>query len=186
MARVRDIEVDELSAELKEEYLQFVADYGPFINQLRVYGHRPSALRHIMGLLLEFANDTLMPKRYLEIALLVVSRMNHCPTCVRFHEPQLKSEGYSQETVENILRPDCPGLDKAESLVRDYAILVTESANKIPDAIFEELREHFDDAQVVELTLRIAMCGFFNRFNAALQIEDEEEAHAILASVQNL
>lgn len=38
------------------------------------------------------------------------------------------------------------------------------------DAIFERLREHFTEEQVVELTLRTSLCGFFNRFNDALQI----------------
>ncbi|MEL6997066.1 MAG: hypothetical protein AAFP68_02295 [Pseudomonadota bacterium] len=33
------------------------------------------------------------------------------------------------------------------------------------------LREHFDDAQIVELTWRIALCGAFNRFNDVLQTE---------------
>jgi hypothetical protein len=28
-------------------------------------------------------------------------------------------------------------------------------------------------AQIVELTLRITLCGFFNRFNDALQIDNE-------------
>ena len=44
------------------------------------------------------------------------------------------------------------------------------------DAIFDELRRHFDEAQIVELTLRIALCGFFNRFNDALAIEIEDGA----------
>jgi hypothetical protein len=38
------------------------------------------------------------------------------------------------------------------------------------DAIFEELGKHFSEAEIVELTLRTALCGFFNRFNDALQI----------------
>ena len=186
MARVRDIDVDELSSELKQEYEQFAANYGPFINQLKVYAHRPAASRHIMGLLLEFSNDVLLPKRHLELALLVVSRMNECQSCIKYHTPELISEGFSQETVENILRPDCPGLDELDRLVRDYSILVTESANRIPDAFFDRLRKYFSDSQIVELTLRIAMCGFFNRFNAALQIEEEDEAQAMLASIQKL
>jgi hypothetical protein len=33
---------------------------------------------------------------------------------------------------------------------------------------------HFSEEQIVELTLRTALCGFFNRFNDALQIEMEE------------
>ncbi|MFN9091748.1 MAG: carboxymuconolactone decarboxylase family protein, partial [Alphaproteobacteria bacterium] len=33
------------------------------------------------------------------------------------------------------------------------------------------LREHFSEAQIVELTLRITLCGFFNRFTGALGID---------------
>jgi hypothetical protein len=42
------------------------------------------------------------------------------------------------------------------------------------NAIFEDLSKHFSEEQIVELTLRTALCGFFNRFNDALQIEMED------------
>ncbi len=186
MARVRDICSDELSGVDRAVYERFATDYGPFVDQLKVFAHRPPALRHIMGLLLELSDEALLPKRYLELVIVVVSRMNHCHYCIRHHTPRLMTEGFSEETVENILRPDCPGLDEVDTLVRDYAILVTESANKIPDTLFDELRKFFGEAQIVELTLRIALCGFFNRFNDALQIETEPQVHSMLTSVQNL
>ena len=40
--------------------------------------------------------------------------------------------------------------------------------------MFEQLKEHFSEEQIVELTLRTALCGFFNRFNDVLQIELED------------
>ena len=58
-------------------------------------------------------------------------------------------------------------------LVRDYSVQVTEKAPYMRDAIFDSLKQHFDEAQIVELTLRITLCGFFNRFNDALQIDME-------------
>ena len=33
------------------------------------------------------------------------------------------------------------------------------------------------------MTLRITLCGFFNKFNDALQIEEEDEAVARLAAI---
>lgn len=47
---------------------------------------------------------------------------------------------------------------------------------RLSDALFVRLREHFSEEQVVELTLRTALCAFFNRFNEALSIEIEEDA----------
>ena len=37
------------------------------------------------------------------------------------------------------------------------------------------LREHFSESQIVELTLRAALCAFFARFNEALDIQLEPE-----------
>ena len=48
--------------------------------------------------------------------------------------------------------------------------------------MFERLQAHFTEAQIVELTLRIALCGFFNRFNDALMIETEAEAEPLTAA----
>ena len=42
------------------------------------------------------------------------------------------------------------------------------------DRRFDELKQHFTEEQIVELTLRTALCGFFNRFNDALQIGMED------------
>jgi uncharacterized peroxidase-related enzyme len=174
MARVRDVEIHELPADVQPIYKTFAEDYGPFLNQVKVFAHRPPAVKHIMGLLLELAEESLLPKRYLEIALVVVSKLNECRYCVAHHAPRLVDQGLPAETVANILEDDCPGLDEVDRLVRDYAVQVTTNANRMRDAIFGQLREHFSEAQIVELTLRTALCGFFNRFNDALQIGMEE------------
>ena len=51
---------------------------------------------------------------------------------------------------------------------------VTTKPQYMRDAIFEKLRAHFSEEQIVELTLRTALCGFFNRFNEAMQIGMED------------
>ena len=55
MARVRDVEIDEVPEEVRPVYRRFSEDYGPFLNQVKVFAHRPPALKHIMGLLLDLA-----------------------------------------------------------------------------------------------------------------------------------
>lgn len=185
MARVKDIELHEVPDELKDIYTKFSSDYGPFANQVKVFAHRPPALKHIMGMLLELADDALLPKRYLEIALVVVSKLNECDYCVTHHAPKLISEGFSSETADRILESDCPGLNQVERLVRDYSIQVTQNANRVTESTHVKLREHFSEAQIVELTLRIALCGFFNRFNDAMGIETEDDAISIMMAVES-
>ena len=82
--------------------------------------------------------------------------------------------GLSAEAAADVLADDVPGFDEVDMLVRDYSVRVTENPGRIRDAMHERLHKHFSEEQIVELTLRIALCGFFNRFNDALGIENED------------
>ena len=42
---------------------------------------------------------------------------------------------------------------------------------KVDDALVDELKQHYTDAQIVELTAAIAMENFRSKFNPALGIE---------------
>lgn len=179
MARVREIAAGELPADLAEIYKDFVAEYGPFANQVAVLAHVPAALRHLMPMLMELRAAKTLPKRYLELAIVAVSKLNECHYCVAHHKPFLTVEGISPEGVDRLLEwRDNPELDEVDRVVIDYAVAAWSDPRAVRDALFERLRRHFSEAQIVELTLRITLCGFFNRFNDALHIE-EEEAEAL-------
>ncbi|NCY25457.1 MAG: hypothetical protein EBX37_11580 [Alphaproteobacteria bacterium] len=107
-----------------------------------------------------------------------VAVIAHVPAALRHHTPFLTAEGLSAAAVERRLEPDNPELDATDRLVIDFARVAWETPNRVPAKLFTALRAVFSEAQIVELTLRITLCGFFNRFNDALGIEDEEEALA--------
>ena len=177
MSRVRHIPASELPADVAGVYQRFAA-YGPFANQAAVMAHVPSALTHLMSLLMELKSQANVRWRYIELAIVTTSKLNQCHYCVAHHAEPARIEGLSDETIERL--PDFennPGLDATDRLVVEYTIAVTTSPQRIPDRLFARLRELFSEAQIVELTLRIALCGFFNRFNDALQIDDEMERH---------
>ena len=174
MARVRDIEVDEAPEALRPIYRRIEEEFGPFLSQVKVFAHRPPILEHLMGMALALTEEKVVPKRYLEIAVLAVSKLNECRYCVAHHAPRLAETGLPIETAMNILEPDCPGLDETDRLVRDYAVQVTTDSKRVSDQMFSAMREHFDEAQIVELTVRTAMCGFYNRFNEALRLDIED------------
>jgi uncharacterized peroxidase-related enzyme len=184
MARVRDIAPGELSPDLAQIYEEFAGSYGPFRNQVAIFAHVPAALRHLMPLLLELRAAATLPKRYLELAIVAVSQVNACDYCVAHHKPFLAVEGVSGAGVDRLLDyRDHPELDEIDRLVVEYAIAATERPNRLPEPMFTRLRRHFTEPQIVELTLRITLCGFFNKFNDALQIEEEPEATARIAAL---
>ena len=159
---------------VRQVYQRFSDDYGPFLNQVKVFAHRPAAVKQLLGIVLDFADKGCLSKRYLEIVLVVVSKLNECTYCVAHHTPRLIAQGLPPKTIAEILEPDCPGLDPVDRMVRDFAVQVTNDPGQIRDSTFDELKQHFSEEQLVELTLRTALCGFFNRFNDALQIGIED------------
>ena len=184
MARVRSIPSTELPADLADIYERFAAGYGPFRNQVAVFAHVPAALRHLMAMLMELRAAATLPKRYLELAIVTVSKLNDCDYCVAHHKPFLAVEGISPVVADHVLDyADHPEFDAIDRLVIEYTIAAWNDPHRLRDRLFDRLREHFSEAQIVELTLRITLCGFFNKFNDALQIEEESEATARLAAI---
>jgi uncharacterized peroxidase-related enzyme len=174
MARVRDVGPEELSPSAREVYEKYATGYGPFRNQVAVFAHVPSAMVHQMSMLLELREQRNVPFRYIELAIVTVAKLNECEYCVGHHKPLLSAEGVSEATADDILNfRNLPELDEVDRLVVEYAVQVTTTPQRIRDAMFERLRAHFTEAQIVELTIRISLCGFYNRINDALQIENE-------------
>lgn len=149
----------------------------------RVMAHRPRQMLHVIELMDSFSTDSTLPKRLVEVAVVTVSKLNECRHCVGRHAVRLVQEGLSAQAIDAILDPEAPLLTAEERLVRDYAVAVTERADRLRDALFDRLRAQFSEAQIVELTLRIGLAGFFNRFNNALQVDLDEQHGARAAEL---
>ena len=171
MARIPYVDDRTIPPELRPLFAAF-AESG-FENQARVLAHSPAVFRHAYGMVLALRESGTRPRRLIEIVVVATSAANRCRYCVGHHAPVLEAEGLARETVQRILERDVPGLDPVERLVRDYALLVNERPWGIADQVFAELRKHFDERQIVELTARVGLCALFNRLNDALQIEPE-------------
>ena len=60
--------------------------------------------------------------------------------------------------------------DEKDKATLHYVELVTRAASAIRENVLEELRQHYSEEQIVELTLIICLANFTNRFNDALQL----------------
>ena len=148
--------------------------YGAFENQAGVMAHRPPIFKNTWAMLTELAEEGVLSKRYLELCLVTVSLLNKCTYCVSHHAPKLAVQGVSEAGAARLLDyKSHPELDEVDKLVVEYAIAVTNNWNRTRDEIFTRLKQHFTEAQIVEMTWRTALCGAFNRFNDILQFDIE-------------
>ena len=59
----------------------------------------------------------------------------------------------------------------AERVSLEYAERMTLTGERVDDAVFGRLRQHFTQAQIVELTAAIALENFRSKLNPALGVE---------------
>ncbi len=79
--------------------------------------------------------------------------------------------GVTDEQIRALLFYErSPLFDDREKAVLLYADRVTRGAATVRDDTLQELRRHFSEDQIVELTLVICAANFTNRFNDALRL----------------
>lgn len=67
-----------------------------------------------------------------------------------------------------------PHFTSAERLALRYADAITLSDQDVDDALFAELRESYDEDQILQLTMAIAWENASSKFNRALRIPSQE------------
>ena len=65
---------------------------------------------------------------------------------------------------------DSERFSAAERVALEYAERITWTGDNVDDDFFAELREHYSEAQIVELTAAIAFENFRSKFNPALGV----------------
>jgi alkylhydroperoxidase family enzyme len=81
------------------------------------------------------------------------------------------TEGGMEKLSEITEWRDSKLFSEAERLALEYAERITYTDRKVDDALVVELKKHYSDAQIVELTAAIAMENFRSKFNPPLGIE---------------
>lgn len=94
-----------------------------------------------------------------------VSQINGCVYCVDLHSRQAREHGETQQRLDCLPAwYECPFFDDAECAALGWAEALTNiSATHAPDATYEALTEHFNEQQIVDLSLIVATMNAWNR-----------------------
>jgi alkylhydroperoxidase family enzyme len=83
----------------------------------------------------------------------------------------VENEGGAEKLAEVLDWRDSKRFSPMERVALEYAERITTTGQKVDDALFAELKKHFSEGQIVELTAAIAMENFRSKFNPPLGIE---------------
>ena len=62
---------------------------------------------------------------------------------------------------------------ESERVALEYAERITYTDQKVDEAFFAKVKQHFNEAQIVELTAAIALENFRSKFNPTLGVESQ-------------
>jgi uncharacterized peroxidase-related enzyme len=100
-----------------------------------------------------------------------VSQLNGCHFCIDINSATLLKRGVPPNKVEALNRwRTSSHFSDRERVCLEYAETVTLHSNTISEGLTEQLKKHFDDDGIVELTALIAFQNLSSKFNSALGI----------------
>lgn len=105
-----------------------------------------------------------------ELVRLLASHLNGCEFCVALHTAQLKKHNETEARIASVLDWRHSGYyTERERAALGWSEAITNiQQGHAPDDVFANLKLHFADAEIVNLTLTITNINAWNRLQIAL------------------
>ena len=141
------------------------------IEPLEIYAHVPVLFKGYAKLEQATAKLHRLDKRLHALAELKAATLTHCEFCIDMGSVVSRRWGLTDEELLDLPGyQTSPLFSELDKLVLDYAVGMTRTPADVSDALFDKLRRHLDDGQIVELTHHVALENMRGRFNLALGI----------------
>jgi uncharacterized peroxidase-related enzyme len=181
MARIPLIEPEAVDGELDEFYVAVTALLGRVPHFYRTISHAP--LLAMLFLPINAANQrqwlgARLSGKIKELVVIKTSHVNGCDYCYAHNTSLGQAAGITHEQIIDLSSDDY--LESGDFTEREKAAVlwaehVTRNTAQQRDDVYERVKAHFSDAEIVELTLICAMFNMINRVNDALDITIEEQ-----------
>ena len=161
MARIQDAPVE-----------QYTALYGDDADEFqRIMAHRAPLADALNAFQVALRSERLLPDRLHELVRLRVAFWNQCRGCMAGRYQEAIDDGLTEELVCSLERPqESDDLTPAERAAIAYADLMATDHLSIDDDTFAGLREHFTEAEILEIAVNLAYLVGVGRFTASMSM----------------
>ena len=191
MQRLPTIEKDDVSGDLERFYDSVTALLGRVPRFYRTISNAPwlaMCLLPINATAQRQWPGTRISGRIKELVVIKTSHVNGCKYCYAHNTALGQAAGITDDEIIEISSDDylqSETLSQAEKAAIRWAEAVTLNAAARDDALFADLKRHFSDGEIVEVTMVCAMFNMINRLTDSLRvpIEDLDEIELIKPSL---
>ncbi len=128
------------------------------------------AVQALMGLG-NYVNESGLERSLLDLVLVRASQINHCAYCLDMHTKDARISGETEQRLYGLNAwretPYYSDRERAALAWTEAVTLVSESG--VPDAVYEQVREQFDEQEIVKLTMAVVTINSWNRLNVSLR-----------------
>lgn len=128
----------------------------------------PGAYKAMLGLE-EYLHKSGLEEGLLHLIKLRASQINGCAYCLDMHWKDLRSIGEDEQRMYSLdAWRECPYYTERERAALAWTEAVTLITNgHVPDDLYEEVRPHFSEKELCDLTLAVAAINAWNRLAIA-------------------
>jgi alkylhydroperoxidase family enzyme len=182
VTRIKKLPIDQWDAELRAMQAADSASEVE-LGMFRVLAHTPALAKAVTRFGGELFGARTLSRRLVELVRLRVAFHNQCRSCMAIRYNSAIDDGLTEGAVCSLARPqEAEDLSPAEKAALAYADRSSTDHFAIDEADFDKLRNHFSEAQIVELGVFIAFFIGFGRLSAAWAMtEDLPEGYTVAA-----
>ena len=172
MSRISKIPVEHWDPELRS---MTAGDTATVIEQgiTRMLAHCPEMAKGAIGFGAAIAMNRTLPERLIELVRLRVAFHNQCRSCMAIRYSSA-SDVVNEQLVCSLEQPqESDDLTATERVALDFADRFATDHLSITDERFATLRQHFNEAQTMELLLHLALYVGMGRLAATLDMTEE-------------
>ena len=138
--------------------------------RLNFYTVNPDVMKTLVALEQRIAKSGL-DQTLVELVRLRASQINGCAFCLDMHVSDATKAGESSRRLATVAAwRETPFFSDRERAALEWTESLTlVSQNHVPDAVWEAVRPHFTDAELMELTAVVTSINSWNRFAIAFR-----------------
>lgn len=169
--RIPLLERDRVTPEVANVYDALLKARGVVPNMFKTLAHTPALALATAGYLKALLSDGALAGWYKELIATRMSVLNGSEYAVRAHALSAKQKGASEDQIAAVKSDFEQGpFTPTEKLGLRCAEKIHRSGRDLDDASFAELKNAYNDAQIIELIATAAVFEFFPRFIDGLRI----------------
>ncbi len=120
----------------------------------------------------KYLKDCCLEASLRELVKLRASQINGCAYCIDMHSKDARANGESEQRLYGLVAwRETPYYTERERAALAWTEAVTLIAdNDVPDELYEQVRKHFSEQEIVDLTLAIVAINGWNRLAISFRV----------------